>query len=252
MRVVAVMNQKGGVGKTTTTINLSDALVRSGFSVTAVDLDPQGHLTASFGIQATGINGMAEVLLHGMPISDGSIPVRDNLNLIPPGSSLGDLEQLSGSGSERGFRLRNALRQIVGHTDFILIDCPPSSGILGMNVLFSAQEILIPVSGDYLALHGLSRFMKVIHSVEKLLGRQLKKWVVLTRFQERRRLANEVRDKLISYFAKELLSTAIRENVALAECPSFGQTIFEYQSKSHGAVDYHSLANDLLEERTFQ
>jgi chromosome partitioning protein len=133
----------------------------------------------------------------------------------------------------------------------VIVDCPPSAGLLAMNVILAVDEMLVPVTGDYLALQGLSRLIQVVNHIEKRLGKMTKKWFVLTRFYERRKLAKEIRSKMIRYFPNQVFKTSIRENVSLAESPGFGQTIFEYQPKSHGSEDYRQLAADFLSKRTF-
>ena len=147
-------------------------------------------------------------------------------------------------------KLKEALKGRLRNQDYIIIDCPPSTAMLGMNALIAANEVLIPVSGDYLALHGVSRLMSIFRQIEKVLRKSMKKWVVVTRFHGQRRLANEVRAKLMEYFPGQVLQTAIRENVVLAESPSYGQTIFEFNKNSNGAEDYMSLVDDLLQGRT--
>lgn len=248
MRMIAVMNQKGGVGKTTTTLNLAHALAKSGRRVIALDLDPQAHLTASFGIDNDACAGVDSLILDGAALDDVKQEVRDGLDLVPAGPRLGEVEQMRDGGSQRGWLLKKALADSVDE-DVVLIDCPPSAGLLAMNALLATDEILIPVSGDYLALHGLSRLMGILQHIEVSLNRVSRKWVVLTRFQERRRLAREVKDKLLEHFPQQVLATPIRENVSLAESPSFGQTIFEYQARSAGALDYRQLAGDLMAGR---
>lgn len=244
--MIAVMNQKGGVGKTTTTMNLSHALAQTGQRVLAIDLDPQAHLTAGFGLVRKSQPGMAELMLGEKSADEVVVLARDNMDLLPAGDRLGELEHLTDGGSKRGWLLRDALKGFSDDYDYILVDCPPSSGILGMNALLAAKEVLIPVSGDFFALQGLARLMGIFQHIETSLKLKTEKWVVLTRFQERRRLAKDVRDKIMSYFPKRVYRTAIREAVALAESPGFGQTIFEYQASSNGAKDYKELAKDIL------
>ncbi|HHH48751.1 MAG TPA: ParA family protein [Gammaproteobacteria bacterium] len=244
-RVIAVMNQKGGVGKTTTAVNLAHALALGRQRVLALDLDPQAHLTTALGADAAS-PGMDVVLLEGAPLADYRLRARDGLDLVPAGRGLANVEHLSEGGKARGMRLRTALDACGEHYDAVIIDCPPSAGLLGMNALFAASELLIPVSSDYLALHSLSRFMETLSFVEETLRRPLPRRVVMTRFHAQRRLAREVRERLAEYFQGRLLDTAIRENVALAECPSFGETIFEYQDDSHGAEDYRRLAEEMV------
>lgn len=246
------MNQKGGVGKTTTTMNLAHALARMANEVMAIDLDPQAHLTAGFGELQQLQSGIDEVLITGHSIQSVVHKTRDHLDLLPAGEHLGELEHSTEGGSKRGYKLNNAINDQITDKDFILIDCPPSSGILGMNALLAANEILIPVSGDFFALQGLSRLITIFKHIEDTLNIKTRKWVVLTRFNERRRLAREVREKIVNYFPNNVLSTHIRETVALAESPGFGQSIFEYQASSNGAKDYQSLAEDMVNENIFQ
>jgi len=247
--MIAVINQKGGVGKTTTTLNLSHALAQHGKKVLVIDLDPQAHLTAGYGVLQREQEGIAEVLLGEAGIRDVIEVVRENVSIVPAGSRLGELEHLTEGGAKRGFLLKDALENNVKEYDFVLIDCPPSSGILGMNALLASEEVLVPVSGDFFALQGLSRLMSIFQHIENTLKRKTKKWVVLTRFHERRKLAKEVKGKILSYFPDCVFQTAIRETVALAESPGFGQTIFEYQPKCNGANDYRELAADVIENR---
>jgi len=247
MRTFAVLNQKGGVGKTTTTINLAHAMALRGHKVTAIDMDPQNHLTAGLGEEQNPQSGIDKVLLGEETFADMRIKARENLSLMPAGIRLSEVEQ-SVRGVQGGHLLADEVKKL--RQDFVFIDCPPSSGILSMNAILAAKEIIIPVSSDYLALHGMSRLMAILKHVEGRLNHKMKVWVVLTRFHNRRRLANEVRDKLVSYFKGSVLVTPIREAVALAESPSYGQTIFEYQKRSNGAIDYSDLADDLLNGRT--
>jgi len=249
MRMIAVINQKGGVGKTTTTLNLAHALAQQEQRILAVDLDPQAHLTAGFGAQRSGVAGVAEVLLDQRPARELVLTVRERLDLLPAGTRLGEMEHLSEGGARRGWLLKTALQEVAADYDMILVDCPPSAGILGMNALLASEEVLIPVAGDFFSLQGLARLMGIFEHIETTLQRQIGKWVVLTRFHERRRLAREVRDRILDYFPRQVLRTPIRETVALAESPGFGQTIFEYQARSHGASDYRALASDMLHRR---
>jgi chromosome partitioning protein len=193
---------------------------------------------------------MDMVLLEEAPVRELQIKVRDNLSLVPAGTRLHEIEHIKEGGSNRGMILKTAIKKLRSE-DFILVDCPPSAGLLTMNALLASKELLIPVSGDYLALHGLSRLMGLLKHIEERLKHKTKKWVVVTRFHERRRLAREVRDTVLQYFPGQVLATPIRETVALAESPSFGKTIFDYQRKGNGAQDYLSLADDLLKGRTF-
>ena len=250
-RVIAVLNQKGGVGKTTTTLNLVHGLARKGYQVLAIDLDPQGQLTASLGLIKRDIEGLEKAMLNGTPLLSVTYPVREGLKLVPAGYGLTQVEEKAEGGTSRGMLLKNTLQDVIGKYDFILIDCPPSSGLLVVNALFASNEIVIPMTGDYLALQGLSHLMATLKNFEKALGVKYKQWIVLGRFQARRRLAQEVKAKLKEYFASSMLPTEISESVLLAESPSFGKTIFEYKPSSRSAQEFDSLVDDLIIGRTY-
>lgn len=248
MRSIAIINQKGGVGKTTTAINLSHAIALKGHGVMAIDMDPQNHLTAGMGEETQSQSGIDEVLLGESNFSDKVIQSRENLQIVPAGNRLTEVE-LKVRGVDGGYLLKKEVKKLKKH-DFVFMDCPPSAAVLSMNAILAAKEIIVPVSSDYLALHGMSRLMMTLEHIKKRLKHEMKVWVVLTRFHGRRRLAKEVQDKLKGYFPNGVLATPIREAVALAECPSYGQTIFEHQKKGNGANDYDALADDLLAKRT--
>ncbi|MEI7796608.1 MAG: ParA family protein [Methylococcaceae bacterium] len=248
-RLVAIINQKGGVGKTTTTVNLCHALAESGKKVTVIDFDPQGHLAVSFGVISHEISGIDLALLKEKTIDEQVVPIRKNLQLIPAGSKLKDVEQMSNTGSPRGVLLRDALRGQLLNQDFIFIDCPPSSGLLVANALIATQEVLVPMAGDFLALQGLSHLMATIKRFEGALKRHYKLSVVISRYMSTRRISGQVLNVLLSHFPNQVLATVIRETALLAECPSFGQTILEYSPKSRSARDFRNLANDFLENR---
>lgn len=247
-RVLSVINQKGGVGKTTTAMNLGHALALKGYRVLALDLDPQAHLSASLGIRGAK-RGMDSVLLGEASLADVAVQVREGLDLVPAGPRLSDVDGMTQGGAERGWLLHAAIEQLGDDFDFVITDCPPSAGVLAMNAIFAADELLIPVSGDFLALHGLSRLMGILARIEKSLKRDLSKWIVMTRFQERRRHSQEVRDKILEYFDGQVLATTVRESVVLTESPSFGKTIFDYRPSHRSAEEFHALAEDLIEKR---
>ncbi len=251
MRVIAVMNQKGGVGKTTTTLNLAHALAKKGKRLLVIDLDPQEQLGLGFGFRG-GKDGIDKVFLENASIEDLRFQVREGIDFISSGGSLAEAEALKSSGKSRvGWLLSDALQADETEYDFILMDCPPSSGVLSMNALFAAKEVIIPVSSDYLALHGVSRMLSIFIRLEAALKRKFSKHFVMTRYHSRRKLSKEVFEKLQEYFPGQLLATTVHECVALAESPSFGKTIFEYSASSRGAGDYRALADDLLLGRTF-
>ncbi|MGZ5043165.1 MAG: ParA family protein [Methylobacter sp.] len=249
MRIVAIINQKGGVGKTTTTVNLCHAIAESGSKVTVIDLDPQGHLAISLGITARNIGGIDEAMLKEKKVQQQLISVRDNLQLVAAGSKLKDVEQLTSNNSPRGVLLRDALHGSLNDQDFVFIDCPPSSGLLVANALIAADEILIPMASDFLALQGLSHLMGTIKRFERALQRKYKTLLVMSRYSPNRRISGQVLNVLLTYFPNQILATVIRETALLAECPSFGKTILEYSPKSRSARDFRSLAHDFLESK---
>lgn len=248
-RLVAIINQKGGVGKTTTTTNLCHALAELGKKVTVIDFDPQGHLAVSFGIISNNTSGIDAAMLKEKTIDEQVVRVRDNLQLISAGSRLKEVEQMSSTGSPRGVMLRDALKGQLADQDFVFIDCPPSSGLLVANALIATRELLVPMASDFLALQGLSHLMGTVKRFEGALKRQYKISVVISRYMSTRRISSQVLNILLSHFPNEILATVIRETALLAECPSFGQTILEYSPKSRSARDFRNLANDFLENR---
>ena len=245
MRTIAVINQKGGVGKTTTTANLAHAFAIKGHSVTGIDMDPQGHLAAHWGCYRRDDHGVDKVLLGEKTIPEVAVLARDRLHLVSAGEGLKEIER-GGGGSLLTDRLKEALLSIENTQDFTFIDCPPASGLLIDYALSAADEIIIPVAADYLALRGLSDIIETVKKFEQQFEKKFTYWVVVTRFHTRRRLSWEVRDKLSEYFPDNMLATSIREASVLAECPSFGKTAFEFKGANFGAYDYASLARDLL------
>jgi anion-transporting ArsA/GET3 family ATPase len=159
---------------------------------------------------------------------------RENLDLLPSGYRLAEIERLAARGRSQAILLRDALQPSLPHYDMMLIDCPPTSGLLNFNALYAVNEVIIPVSGDYLALHGLSQLMRTLKSAERFMEKKLQLWIVLTRYATRRRLAAQVKEKLVKYFLSQVLATVIRENAPLAECPSFAKSFFEYRCRSNG------------------
>lgn len=247
--IVAVLNQKGGVGKTTTSVNLTHALARLGKKVTVIDLDPQCHLAVALGVVSKQQSGIDQVMLGQSLLAEQCLPVRENLSLVAAGPRLQEIEQLTQGGLHRGDLLRKALAQDDGEQDFVFIDCPPSSGILVANALFAADALLVPMTSDYLALQGLSHLMGTIKKFEAALNKKYCLRLVMSRYIPTRRLSKDVLDTIKKYFPEQILATPIRETAALAECPSFGKTIFEYRPGWRSAQDFMSLAQDFLEDR---
>ncbi len=249
LRILAILNHKGGVGKTTSCLNLASAYADMGLSVLTIDLDPQAHLTVSMGIKDPGLRGVDDLFLEGESAEQYILNVREDLDVLPAGFRLGEVERLAAQGPKKARVLQQALEPVKDRYDIILIDCPPTSGLLNFNALFCADEVVIPVSSDYLALHGLSQLLRTLKSAEKFMHKKLRLWIALTRYTMRRRLSNQVREKLEKYFPQQLLATCVRESAPLAESPSFGKSIFDYSRRSNGAHDYAALADDILYQR---
>ena len=248
-RIVAILNQKGGVGKTTTAVNLAHALVRLGQRVLVIDLDPQSHLAVSLGVVSRQQTGIDDVMLGQAMLSQRLIAVREGLDLVVAGPRLQEIEQLSQGGAQRGDLLCNALKTTATDHDFIFIDCPPSSGVLVANTLFAVNEILVPMTSDYLALQGLSHLMGTIKRFEATLKKRYLLRLVMSRYIPSRRLSKDVLETMKKYFSGQILPTSIRETAFLAECPSFGKTIFEYRPGCRSAKDFMALADDFLQGR---
>ncbi len=258
MRRIAILNQKGGVGKTTSTVNIAAALANEGHRTLVLDLDPQAHATLHLGLMP-GRSGpsLYEVLTQGMPIGETRHEVAPNLFCCGSHIDLAAAEvELIGTVG-REMILRDQLEADPEQFDYILMDCPPSLGILTLNALCAAREVVIPLQAHFLALHGLSKLLETIQLVSKRVNRDLKvAGVALCLYESGTRLGGEVVEDLENYFSgtrkaspawsgARLFKTRIRRNIRLAECPSFGQTIFQYAPTSRGAEDYASLAAEI-------
>lgn len=251
-RVVAIINQKGGVGKTTTSSNLTHALAKKGKKVTVIDLDPQGHLAVSLGVTLGSTSGIDDVLLGERNIEHQVIHARENLQLIVAGPRLQEIEQLTEGGAQRGDLLRKALHENLQDQDFVFVDCPPSSGVLVANALFAADEILVPMASDFLALQGLSHLIGTIKRFEVALKKQYKISLVMSRYSTTRRISKQVLSTMLKHFPNQILDAIIRETALLAECPSFGKTIIEYRPGSRSARDFRNLADAFLEGKVMK
>jgi chromosome partitioning protein len=248
-RIIALVNQKGGVGKSTTAVNLGAALAIEGRRVLVVDCDPQGNTTTGFGIDKHGMQrDVYNVLLQEASIDDVAVPTEiDTLTLVPATINLAGAEIELVSALSRETRLRQALLPVANRYDFVLIDCPPSLGLLTINALTAAEEAVIPVQAEYYALEGLSQLTAVVRRVREALNPTLHiSGVLVTMFDGRTRLAMEVLDELEKYFPQQMFKTQIPRNIRLSEAPSFGKPVILFDVKSRGAQAYISLAKEML------
>jgi chromosome partitioning protein len=248
-RIFAVANQKGGVGKTTTAVNVSAAVARLGRRVLLVDIDPQGNSTTGLGIDKTKVETcMYDVLLKDATVREALHATSvENLMLLPATLNLAGAELELVSALSREQRLKTALAAVVHDFDLIIIDCPPSLGLLTLNALTAADALLIPVQAEYFALEGLGQLTRVIELVRTHLNPTLSiHGVVVTMFDGRTNLARQVVDEVERHFPKLVFATRIPRNIRVSEAPSFGAPITEFDSRSAGALAYAALAQEVL------
>ncbi len=249
-RIIAVANQKGGVGKTTTAINISSYLASHGKKILLIDNDPQGNATSGLGINKKNIEvSIYDVLINEVPIKDTELATSiENLKLCPSNIQLAGAEVELVTEISREMKLKRALEDIRERFDFIIIDCPPSLGLLTINALTAADSILVPIQCEYYALEGLSQLMETVKLVQKHLNSKLEiEGVVLTMFDARTNLSIQVVEEVKKYFKKKVYKTIIPRNVRLSEAPSHGVPIIMYDQKSKGAEGYRDLAEEILE-----
>lgn len=245
MRTIALINQKGGVGKTTTVLNLGFALSMTGKKVLLVDCDPQAHLTLSAGVKDRISQGTIYDVMNRKPVRRILIE-RDGISILPAAMDLALADMDFNDTKEQKFLLSNGIG-VLDEFDFILFDCPPSLGILTLNALTAAKEVVIPLQSEFLPMNGLGQLAQTLDSVKKELNPELEiTGILATRYDKRKRLNRDVLTQVEKYFPEKLFDTFIRENISLAEAPSHGKSIFEYMPESHGARDYLRLAHEVI------
>jgi chromosome partitioning protein len=259
---ISIVNQKGGVGKTTTTVNLGAAIAQRGNKVLLIDIDAQSNLTTHLGLGVKeDPNDLTEVeqgpewtvydVLKGTKrIQDVVIKRSDNLHIVPSSLLLSAADLELGGVVGRELLLKRAIDKVRDQYDVILIDCPPTLGLLSLNALAAVDKVIVPVQSEYLALHGVRQLLDTIDQVRGVYNQALiVGGVLICLHDSRKRLARAVADTIRAYFGELVFTTIIRENVALAEAPAKGQTIFEYMPKSSGAEDYSALAEEVLNDK---
>lgn len=247
--IIALANQKGGVGKTTTGVNLGAALASMGKQILLVDTDAQGNATSGVGIQKASIEReIYDVLVNEIPIQDAILHTEHpGLDIVPATIQLSGAEIELTPMMARETRLKAALDEVRDQYDYILIDCPPSLGLLTINAFTAADSILIPVQSEYYALEGLTQLLNTVKLVQKHFNRDLKiEGVLLTLYDARTNLGKQVNEEVKKYFRNKVYATIIPRNVQLAEAPSHGMPIIDYAPKSKGAVVYTELAKEVL------
>lgn len=250
MRLVAILNQKGGVGKTTTTVNLGAALAAEGKNVLLVDLDPQGNLTDHLGVEVPEDAGtIYDVLTNAVPLAKVALPTgTKRLEILPGDEDLAAVEVEIADRKGRETLLRRAFEDVpAGWWDWVLVDCPPSLGLLTLNAMAACPEVLITLQTEYFALRGLGQLTRIVGMVQESIHPALHiSAIIPTLVNPVTNLAKEVIEEVREHFGDLVLETRIRQNVRLAEAPGHGQHIFQYAPQSPGATDYRALARELL------
>ncbi len=248
-KILAIINQKGGVGKSTTAVNLAAALGKMGKEVLLVDLDPQGNATSGFGIDKRALDACVyNVLLGETPVEEVILScVAEGVDILPSTISLAGAEVELVNEMARENRLKNALGSLRGKYDYIFIDCPPSLGLLTINALVAADKLLVPIQCEFYALEGVTKLLDSMKRVKSILNPSLDIFgIVLTMYDSRTNLANQVVSEVRSFFGDSVFETLIPRTVKLSEAPSYGQAIIEYAPENKGALAYNALAEEVI------
>ena len=249
-RIISIINQKGGVGKSTTAVNLAAALGNLGKNVLIVDFDPQGNSTSGFGIEKEELEQCVyDALLNDVPAEDLLIKTNSkNVSVIPATIQLAGAEIELVSAMARETRLKELLQPIEQNYDFVLIDCPPSLGLLTINALTAADSVLIPIQCEYYALEGVTKLLESMRMVKSRINKGLDVYgVLLTMYDSRTSLANQVVDEVKGYFGDKVFDTLIPRTVKISEAPSFGMPVIDYAPQNKGAQAYMELANEVID-----
>lgn len=250
-KIIAIANQKGGVGKTTTAVNLAASLGILEKKILLIDADPQANATSGMGIEVTDVKkGTYQILEHSTEISETIIKTKSpNVDLIPSHIDLVASEIELVDKESREYMLKKVLIEIQNKYDFIIIDCAPSLGLITLNALVASNSVIIPIQCEYFALEGLGKLLNTIKSVQKVHNKELDiEGLLLTMYDTRLRLSNQVVEEVKKHFGKMVFKTIIQRNIKLSEAPSFGEDIITYDATSRGARSYLSLGNEIIKK----